>query len=606
MIPVQVFLNALREEGRLLDIDLAAASFAGRMTGGDPAQMLLAALVSNAFSQGGDVALPFDAVGDRSALAAYWNKDEDDLPVGPSDWPPDPAAHPLFFSAGNTHAARGKNGFVPASPLVLSNGLLYLGRSFQSEVFLRDFLKSRTAAPVPGREKDIDFSAVTSLGLGVEQKAAVKAASCSDFLVVSGGPGTGKTTIVSVILALRGERAGEIMMCAPTGKAQARMKDALSRQLGNLLDADRRKELEGIPSSTIHRLLSWNPHTASFRYSQSNPLPYKLLIVDECSMIPLALMTSLLRAVSPGAAVIMLGDRHQLSSVEPGSVFGDFCDILRASGGGHFVELTESRRFPEGGEICRLKDAVNAGQCTEAWELLAHSPGKHVVLAPLPSVSGLDDFLRLRFDGSWIAADGNSPMYYYGEDTVEAAWERFERFRILTPFNAGPLGADMLNERARSILRLRPDTPQPGEAFLILENDSQTGVFNGDTGILWYAGADGKPIARSEAGKQDASRLLVFFPVGGEWHGVPPDALPAKAPAYAFTVHKSQGSDYDNVMLFLPAAQGKRRELLTREIIYTGLTRAKEKLVIAADEEVFRQAVEKRTDRVSGLRLNQD
>ena len=609
------FLNQLRGRDILADIDVAFAQFVGRNADNEPALTLLAALVSNAASKHGEVALPADTINTRGKLRHYVENlsagDHDDTARDSgetidfgfvdrlSSWPPDPNGFPCLF---REYRPESGETFQPA-PLVLVNGLYYLGRAFQNELFLRDYLRSRTndAHPV----ESISFETVTSLELGEEQKSAAAAAVNSKFLVISGGPGTGKTTIVSIILALRGEKPSDIILCAPTGKAQMRMKQALDKQLENLRDESRRAEIAQIRSSTIHRLLSWSQQDGTFRHNRKNPLRCKLFIVDECSMIAQSLMVSLLKAVPDDASVILLGDRYQLSSVEPGSVFGDFCSILRASAPGSLAELNESRRFPQGGEICTMKDAINAGQAETAWDFMTQKDREAVVSRDIPPKHALRQFLLDEIEGAdaWFHKKGSAAVRYCDEDAIDAAWDRFEQFRILTPFNVGPYGANALNKLARSILGF-PDTgcPVPGEAFLVLRNDYGTNVFNGDTGILWFAGDDGRPLRRSEP-ENHTNRLLVFFPDPAsefKWRGIPPESLPQYAPAYAFTVHKSQGSDYNNILLFLPPS-GADRGIVTREYVYTGLTRAKKKAVIAAGRDAFRSAVERHIERVSGL-----
>ncbi len=615
MTAIFEFLNQLRGRGMLADIDVAFARFIGENADGDPALTLLAALVSNAASMHGEIALPADRIGTHGKLRHYLENlsaGDDDAAAQDSgetadfsfvdrlgSWPPDPNAYPCLFREFRPESGEP---FQPA-PLLLVNGLYYLGRAFQNELFLRDYLRSRTRDVHPA--ESISFESVTSLELGEEQKSAAAAAVNSKFLVISGGPGTGKTTIVSIILALRGERPSDVILCAPTGKAQMRMKQALDQQLENLRDESRRAEIAQIQSSTIHRLLSWNPQEGTFRHDRKNPLRYKLFIVDECSMIAQSLMVSLLKAVPDDASVILLGDRYQLSSVEPGSVFGDFCSILRASAPDRLAELTESRRFKQGGEICFMKDRINEGQAETAWDYMTQSNREAVVSRDIPPKYALRQFLldEIGKTGTWLHKEGSAAVRYCDEDTVDAAWNRFERFRILTPFNVGPYGANALNRLARSILGF-PDKggPVPGETFLVLRNDYGTNVFNGDTGILWFADDDGRPLRRSEAGSR-ANRLLVFFPDPAsefKWSGIPPESLPQFAPAYAFTIHKSQGSDYDNILLFLPPS-GSDHGIVTRESVYTGLTRAKTKAVIAAGRDAFCGAVDRHIDRVSGL-----
>ncbi len=615
MTTIFEFLNQLRGRGLLADIDVAFARFIGGNAGDDPALTLLAALVSNAASMHGEIALPADKINTRGKLRYCLDNlsagDDDDtvqdsgetVDFGFADrlssWPPDPDDFPCLF---REYRPGSGEPFRPA-PLILSDGLYYLGRAFQNELFLRDYLRSRTNDAHPA--ESIPFETVTKLELGAEQKSAVAAAVNSRFLVISGGPGTGKTTIVSIILALRNERPSDVILCAPTGKAQMRMKQALDQQLENLRDESRRAEIAQIQSSTIHRLLSWSPQDGTFRHNRKNPLRYKLFIVDECSMIAQSLMVSLLKAVPDDASVILLGDRYQLSSVEPGSVFGDFCSILRASAPGCLAELTESRRFKQGGEICKMKDWINDGQAEEAWDFMTQKDREAVVSRDVPPKHALRQFLMDEIEAAdaWFHKKGSVAVRYCDEDTVDAAWMRFEQFRILTPFNVGPYGANALNRLARSILGF-PDKggPVPGEVFLVLRNDYGTNVFNGDTGILWFAGEDGRPLGRSEPGCR-ANRLLVFFPDPAsefKWRGIPPESLPQYAPAYTFTIHKSQGSDYDNILLFLPPS-GADRGIVTRESVYTGLTRAKKKAVIAAGRDAFCGAVERHIDRVSGL-----
>ena len=602
-------LTMLRGRGLLSDIDVAFARFIGRNASGDPALTLLAALVSNASSVHGEIALPEEKIATRESLKRYLRTlSPSEVPGSetPPDlsfidrmdaWPPVPGAFPRLFRECRPNALEG----FQATPLILANGLYYLGRAFQNELFLRDYLVSRASDAVHPAGA-VPFDEITRLQLGDEQKAAVAAAVGSRFLVISGGPGTGKTTIVSVILARRQEAPSDIILCAPTGKAQMRMKQALDQQLENLCDEKRREEIRQIQSSTIHRLLSWDRKAGTFRHNRKNPLRYKLFIVDECSMIAQSLMVRLLKAVPDDAAVILLGDRHQLSSVEPGSVFGDFCGILRDMAPGCLAELTVSRRFPQGGEICTMKDAINDGQAEMAWDYMTRPGLSAIVSRGLPPKNALRPFLADSVKGTWIS-EGSPARHYYEEDSIDDAWKRFEGFRILTPFNVGPYGATALNKLLRSILDF-PDAEAPvGEVFLVLQNDYGTNVFNGDTGILWYAGDDGCPLARSEADALHMDRRLVFFPdpaSESRWRGIPLESLPQHAPAYAFTIHKSQGSDYDKVLMLLPPFRPDRG-VLTRETIYTGLTRAKTQAVIAADRDSFLHAVNLHIDRVSGL-----
>ena len=277
-----------------------------------------------------------------------------------------------------------------------------------------------------------------------------------------------KSKVVILAELCRGKSASDIILCAPTGKAQMRMKQALDQQLENLYDAECRAKIAQIGSSTIHRLLSWSPQNGTFRYNRKNPLLYSIFIVDECSMISQSLMVRLLEAVPEDASVILLGDRYQLSSVEPGSVFGDFCAILRDSAPHCLAELTVSRRFPQGGEICTMKDRINGGEAESAWDYMKQDGLRAVASCDVPPKNELRQFLQNSIRGTWLSDDG--PARYFEEDCIDDAWRRFEMFRILTPFNAGPYGADNLNKLVRSILRF-PDVLDVKKADIITEEN---------------------------------------------------------------------------------------------------------------------------------------
>ena len=595
MTRIDVFLNRLIRKGRLLEIDVAFAEFVARLAGApdDPALTLLAALVSNAFSQHNEIALPAARIAGSEALGAYLGEKQSDLPVDGEFRLPEVNRYPLIFSDGR----------AGITPLVLADGLLYLGRSLQAQLFLRDYVAAHSG-PLTPRAFD---RTVTMLAMNEEQYRAAAQAANADFAVISGGPGTGKTTIAAVILALRAEDPREVMLCAPTGKAQMRLSESLNSQLQSLrLPPEKIAALGKIAAMTIHRLLGINPAKGSARYHRGNPLPYKLLIVDECSMIPLFLMKRLLEAVRPDASVILLGDRHQLASVEPGSVFGDFCDLLKKSAPDHLAELTVSYRFREGGGIAVLRDCINASRAEEAWDFLVSGRGEpEVAAAKLPvSLRELEELVRRCAASSWFA--GGRP--YLAEETLERAWAGFEAFRILTAVNGGPLGTRKLNEFAAGLLGLPGDgRPAPGGAVMILANDVRTGLFNGTVGMFWYADDGGKPLSREEAARLRTSRLLAFFPESDDagqpvWRGVPEDLLPEHTYAYAFTIHKAQGSDYGTVLLLLADSGAAMRPLLTREVLYTGLTRARERAVIAAEKDLFCAAVCRVAERISGLK----
>jgi len=591
VISIASFMNNQLRSGRLLEIDAAFAEFVARLAGvpQDPALTLLAALVSNAFSRHNETALPAARIARLDDLAEYLGEKRSNLPVDRDDWMPEVNRYLPVFSDGK----------AGITPLVRVGELLYLGRLLQAELFLRQYL---TAHSRPLSLRSVN-PAITALPMNEEQLHAAALGAGADFAVISGGPGTGKTTIVAVILALRPELPEEVILCAPTGKAQMRLREALNGQLQTLrVPPEKIAALGRITAATVHRLLGFQPGTGNFRHHRGNPLPCKLLIVDECSMIPLFLMKHLLEALRPDASVILLGDRFQLASVEPGAVFGDFCDLLKQHAPDHLAELTVSYRFPEGGPIAVLRDRINRDQAAEAWRFLSSGAGAPTVTcASLPETRGaLAALLGQCAETGWFA--GQRP--YWRLDTLDEAWRQFETFRILTIVNSGPLGARKLNERAMELLELPTGYRSAGEAVMILENDYRVGIFNGSVGMFWFADERGVPLSRTKAARQQEARLLAFFPGlddAGQpvWRGIPEEVLPEHTHAYAFTVHKAQGSDYRDILLLLPEAGSGT--LLTREILYTGLTRAKQRAVIAVQEEVFRRAVEHGTQRVSGL-----
>jgi len=420
-----------------------------------------------------------------------------------------------------------------------------------------------------------------------DQRAAATAAGSHGLTVITGGPGSGKTyTITAIMELLRRLKDGpplRALLAAPTGKAAARLQESLA---------------QGRPGSapevfTIHRLLQTLPGTTRFRHDRSRPLAADAVIVDEASMVDLALMAKLADAVPPDSRLILVGDKNQLASVEAGSVLGDVCGRGRATGGkagAHalgrcIVELTHSYRFAAGSDIGELSRAVNAGDAAATIAILSNArsgtiewldtgPGRHVAGA-----------LRDRI------LEGCRPLCRAVEP--EAALAAVNRFKILCAHASGPTGVETVNRTVERLLRREGSIPAgssgpwfSGRPVLITRNDYALRVFNGDIGVVLPDPA--------------AGTLFAYFPAAGEGsRRFLPQRLPEHATAYALTVHKSQGSEFDEVLLLLPDHDSP---LLTRELIYTALTRARRRLTVCGRAEVIATAVERRIQRTSGLR----
>ncbi len=420
------------------------------------------------------------------------------------------------------------------------------------------------------------------------QAVAAVASLQSGLSVISGGPGTGKTTTVARILALllSSDPALRIALAAPTGKAADRLQESIAAAM-------QRFDLKLDGATTLHRLLGWRD--GQFRFNADNLLPYDVVVVDEASMVSLPLMCALVQAVAPQARLIMLGDRDQLASVEAGYVLGDICEAaggfsaefsalaadlcgfgLPVGSGGTLVnsvvELRKTWRFDAQSGIGNLSRAVNAGDVAAAAAIVGSEQPDLSYSAGLP-----DDFEQRLID--WY------------RDVLSAAdkaemFERMGRFRLLCALNRGVRGAEGLNDLAETILSraglIRPGYNYHGRPIMVTENDYNLGLYNGDIGIVL----------------EDRDGLGAWFSARDGLRRISAARLPHHQTVYAMTIHKSQGSEFDEVLLVLPSMDS---EVLTRELIYTGITRARRTLGICGPLELFERAVSRRTRRSSGL-----
>jgi len=478
------------------------------------------------------------------------------------------------------------------TPLVLTDdGRLYLYRYHELERRLADLI-IRRARPVSDTP---DPSLLTDTledlfsddpGSEDQRKAAAQAVD-QQLLVISGGPGTGKTATVVRILALVHRLAlvspERILLCAPTGKAAARLREVLAGA-GGMFPED----LQRVPHAvTVHRLLGSRPGQRP-RYDAKRRLPCDLLILDEASMVDLSLMTSLFDAVPDDARLILLGDRDQLSSVEAGAVLGDIC---RAADSGALPDclatLKHNWRFESDSALGALASAVRAAQGSEAKALLENTDGTEVGLIPVADGAALDTLLAKRVvpmfaDLQRLVLDGAG---------IETVFAKRDEMIVLCAHRRGPRGVTDINARIQSRLggraKASSDDPVfPGMPLMVMRNDPVLGLYNGDVGIVVPD--------RETPGRLQA----VFQDTQGEIRAISLGRLPEHAPAYAFTVHKAQGSQAPAVTLILPENVSP---ILSRELVYTAVTRAEHSLEIWGSQEVLTAAIHRSARRPTGL-----
>ncbi len=478
------------------------------------------------------------------------------------------------------------------------------------------------------------------------QKLACALALRAGLTVITGGPGTGKTHTAARLLALLFATDPEpdrlrVALAAPTGKAAARLRQSIESSLNDLgarlgsvegggLDLARLTRRMG-PARTLHGLLGARPGTRQLRHHAGNPLDVDVLLVDEASMVHLEMVAALLAALPPQARVVLLGDKDQLASVEAGAVLGDLCQHAAQ---GHYSEATrayaqavagvdvppafwadpatapaplaqqtamlrESRRF--GGSIGQLALAVNAGDAPGAQQLLAHAPAAGPLrLLPHPTPDALLAACVSTQPGApashagYLQAMAQRPPQALTDPGVHAAWvvgvlRAFERFRVLCAVHEGPWGTQALNASIAQALAaaglLQPNGAwYAGRPVMVTRNDAALGVFNGDVGVA---------LPSLEGG------LRVWFLDGDTLRSVGVARLAEVETAFAMTVHKSQGSEFTHTVLVLPTAGG---EVLTRELVYTGITRAREAFTLVEPRPgLLAQAVARKSQRFSGL-----
>jgi exodeoxyribonuclease V alpha subunit len=567
--PAHTALGVLDRAGLLAAADVHVARTLGRLGGEDDEAVLLALALAVRGVRLGSSCIDLAVVVDDLRTEApdlVWPAFVDDVPA----WWQRVVASPL---------ATGRD-----RVLVAEEPLLHLPRYHGLEVSLCERLAERLALAPPvvdegtlGTDLDRLFGAP---GFD-EQRAAAERAVRSWTSVLTGGPGTGKTTTIARLLAALASQhaaAGHVRplsvgLAAPTGKAAARMREAIRSAAGDdVFTADERAWLESLDAVTLHRLLGPRPdHRTAFRHHAGQKLPYDVVVVDETSMVALLMTERLVQAVPSSCRLVLVGDAEQLASVETGAVLRDVVDGLGGDESPVVTHLRQGHRFDGG--IGDLAAAVVAGDADAALEVLTSG----VEGVTLRSPDDLDDVVAGR-----PAEQARAVAVAAQQGDVAAALAALGEHRLLCAHRDGPFGVSHWNERLEREVRTFPDPSRPwfaGRPVLVTRNDASLRVNNGDVGVTL----------------DDGLRLVVHLDTGTT---VSSSRLASTQSAYASTVHRSQGSEFDHVTLLLPDEDSL---VLTRELLYTAVTRARTGLTVVATPDVVRRAVERRTARASGV-----
>jgi exodeoxyribonuclease V alpha subunit len=466
------------------------------------------------------------------------------------------------------------------------------------------------------------------------QKVAAAVALTRRFTVISGGPGTGKTTTVAKLLAAliaqteQSGRVATIKLIAPTGKAAARLTESIGQAVSGLaIDPEIKRQIP-TQSSTIHRLLGAIPNSAEFRHHRHNKLHLDVLVVDEASMVDLPMMYKLIEALPPQARLILLGDKDQLASVEAGAVLGDICSFqpvgfsptqatlvsqltgfrqLETTARPHTVSIADSLcllqksyRFGARSGIGQLAKAINSGhvtECEQIWQRGFSDIERYDISGVNYSamIARLVDEYR-----AYLQQIRQPSSNGVGRDVEQQQIEKatlaltlFGRCRLLCAVREGDFGVEGLNSRieralvTHRLIRMQDELWYQGRPVMVTRNDHHLGLYNGDVGICMQDHSD------------DQQRLKVYFQLpDGSVKGVLPSRVPQHETAYCMTVHKAQGSEFEHTMLILPP---EHAPILTRELLYTGVTRAKQHLSLYAEMSVLKRSIKLKTERASGL-----
>ena len=517
---------------------------------------------------------------------------------------------------------------VLTTPFILHNDRLYFQRYFKYETSIIHKLNDLIAAEktvLANRMSQLESQRTLIQSLNTDYKldnltpkekvdwqlVAVTQALLNNFTIITGGPGTGKTTTLAklliVLYAL--EPNAKVALAAPTGKASMRMLESLKSSTLNFTEETKAKIGQLVPS-TIHSLLGYKRESVNFKHNAENPLPYNWVVVDEASMIDVPMFSKLLAAIGDNTRIILLGDKDQLASVEAGSLLGDLCQTLPSLNqfsnetaqwintfitdddrkinadfindakqllAGHIIELKYSHRFNSQGAIGKVSRAVIDGKVDEVKALIQNAQGTNVIVDQKNDPALLENFVA-------------GYEAFINEPAIHLALKKLNELRVLVAVRQGPRGLYAINKAIELHLRkkalIKPDDEfYENRPIMITRNMYDLGLLNGDTGIM----------------RKDASgNMKVWFEDGqGGIKSVLPAYLNYSETAFAMTIHKSQGSEFDHVMVILP--EGTSNALLTRELLYTGITRAKSSITIQGEMATIEHAVNSCVKRISGI-----
>ena len=625
-------LLTLRGNQLLRDLDVAIARFLQQQCPQASHEVLLLAAFTSQQQASGHLCL--DLGNDELDRQLWGNAPPDGirtlLPGGPGDWLRALQGSPLVSDNGTT-------------PLVLEGPRLYLRRNWAQEVAVAEAIGARlqTATEVDAdalREPLSQLFPDHSDGINWQQVACALA-SRRALAIITGGPGTGKTTTVVRLLGLLqslamadGQRL-RIRLAAPTGKAAARLTESIGKQVKALQVADNVRDAIPTEVTTLHRLLGTRPDSRHFRHHRHNPLHADLVVVDEASMIDMDMMASLLDALAPTTRLVLLGDKDQLASVEAGAVMGDLCRhahegryrpetvaFVQASCamdisdyqagephpasdlGQQTAMLRTNWRSKDSPGISKLATAVNgndAGSVSQAFKnhhslqrLRLNSDDNPLEQRLLQGRNG-DDGLAALFEAVAQAPQRREDF----DDWARERLRQLTRQQLLSGLRSGPFGVEALNQRITRHLQQQDRIPErewyAGRPVMMTRNDYQLGLMNGDVGLAL-------PLLEQKNGQPHTLLRVAFQLPDGRIKWVLPSRLDGVETVYAMTVHKSQGSEFNHALLVLPDTP---HPLLTRELIYTAVTRARQHFTLLeyGPPAVLNQAVARATRRASGL-----
>jgi exodeoxyribonuclease V alpha subunit len=557
-------LRAFNDAGVLSSADVHVARRLARLGGceGDDAVLLALALAARA-PRLGHVLVDLATIRETVAVDTEEPIDLAALPwPDAATWRDAVAACPLVGDADDR-------------PLRLEGDHLYLDRYWREERAVARALGTRAGG-------DVDVDLALDAALARLDATAAAPAVRGRLAVIAGGPGTGKTTLVARLVAALAERDDRLLvaLAAPTAKAAARLADAVHDEARALpVEEAVRARLVGLRASTLHRLLGRRGDSRSrFLHHAGNRLPHDVVVVDETSMVSLTMMSRLLDAVRDDARLVLVGDPHQLSSIEAGAVLNDVVRAPRLEG--RVVVLERVHRF--GGAIAALADAIRRGDGDAAIAALRDGDGEHVVWLPIDAAPE-DDLPPIR---EAATATGRAVIAAARAGDAPTALAGLNAFRLLCAHRRGPYGVSSWTVAAERWLAGEIDAAggrlrdYPGRPLLVTANDYDLNLFNGDTGVV---------VAEDD-------RLTAAFAD----RTVRPNQLGSVETMYAMTVHKAQGSQFGTAAVVLPPPSSR---ILTRELLYTAVTRARDRLIVAGAEAAIRAAIDRPAARASGLAL---